>query len=56
MAALSETLLAVESLSVTGPMAASEVSSLRLTVKLSVEVEPSVEVARTVMLCEVAVS
>jgi len=44
LAALSETVLAAALLSETGPIAASEVSSVRLTVKLRTFVLPSVEV------------
>ncbi len=56
LAALSETELAATLLSDTAPTAASEVSSVRLTVKLWIDVEPSVEVAVTSTVCEVAVS
>ena len=54
LAALSETVLAVAFESDTELTEASEVSSVRLTVKLWTEVEPSVEVAVTSTLCEVA--
>ena len=54
-AALSETELADALLSETAPTSASS-ASLRLTVKACVDVEPSVEVAVTVTVCEVAVS
>ena len=48
LAAVSETELAVALLSEIAPTDASEVSSVRLTVKLWVLVDPSVEVAVTV--------
>ena len=56
LAALSETELPATLLSVTAPTEASEVSSVRLTLKLWVLVEPSSEVAVTVTLWLVAVS
>ena len=55
-AALSETELPATLLSETAPTEASDVSSVRLTEKLCVLVEPSSEVAVTVTECEVAVS
>ena len=48
-ATLSEIVFAVPSLSVTGPTAASDVSSVKLIVNVSVENDPSALVARTVM-------
>ena len=56
LTALSETVLAEALLSEIAPTWASEVSSVRLTVKLWVEVEPSVEVAVTSTVWLVAVS
>ena len=55
-AALSDTLFADALLSLTAPTDASDVSSLRLTVKVSLDVEPSELVASTVTVCEVALS
>ena len=56
LAALSETEFAATLLSETALTLASEVSSVRLMVKVWTEVEPSVEVAVTSTVCEVAVS
>ena len=56
LAALSETVLPETLLSETALAENSEVSSVRLTVKLWTEVEPSVEVAVTSTVWDVAVS
>ena len=54
--ASSSTAFAAALLSETGPTLLSDVSSVRLMVKVSDEVEPSVDVAVTSTVCEVAVS
>ena len=56
LAALSDTEFAAALLSETALVVYSEVSSVRLTVKLWTEVEPSVEVAVTSTVWDVAVS